>query len=154
MLRLRTPQLHPDHPGPLRIELPGRAGLTIDSGGEKIFAEEVERAVAAHPAVHDVVVVGKPSPRRGGEVVALVQLAPARPPTPSRARSAATTSRATSSPRSSCACRKSCARPRGRPTTGGSRGGRFARGRYRLRRAHPRSARTAIGPLTSTGPAP
>lgn len=60
-----------------RIELLGRAGLTINSGGEKIFAEEVERAVAAHPAVQDVVVVGRPSARWGSEVVALVQLDPA-----------------------------------------------------------------------------
>ncbi|MBQ6639836.1 MAG: acyl-CoA synthetase [Saccharopolyspora sp.] len=60
-----------------RIELLGRAGLVINSGGEKIFAEEVERAVAAHPAVQDVVVVGRPSARWGSEVVALVQLDPA-----------------------------------------------------------------------------
>lgn len=56
-----------------RIELLGREGLTINSGGEKIFAEEVERAVAAHPDVRDVVVVGRPSERWGEEVVALVE---------------------------------------------------------------------------------
>jgi fatty-acyl-CoA synthase len=58
-----------------RIELLGRDSVTINSGGEKIFAEEVERAVAAHPAVYDVVVVGRPSERWGNEVVAVVQLA-------------------------------------------------------------------------------
>lgn len=58
-----------------RIELLGRDGVTVNSGGEKIFVEEVERAVAAHPAVRDVVVVGRPSERWGSEVVAVVQLA-------------------------------------------------------------------------------
>ena len=56
------------------IELYGRDSVTINSGGEKIFAEEVERAIAGHPAVHDVVVVGRPSERWGQEVVALVAL--------------------------------------------------------------------------------
>ncbi|MFA5711206.1 acyl-CoA synthetase [Mycolicibacterium sp.] len=58
-----------------RIELLGRDSVTINSGGEKIFAEEVERAVAAHPHIYDVVVVGRPSERWGSEVVAVVQLA-------------------------------------------------------------------------------
>ena len=57
------------------IELLGRDAVTINSGGEKIFAEEVEQAISGHPAVHDVVVVGRPSERWGQEVVALVQLA-------------------------------------------------------------------------------
>jgi 3-oxocholest-4-en-26-oate---CoA ligase len=57
-----------------RIELLGRDSVTINSGGEKIFAEEVERAVACHPAVNDVIVVGRPSERWGSEVVAVVQL--------------------------------------------------------------------------------
>jgi len=56
------------------VELLGRDSVTINSGGEKIFAEEVERAIAGHPAVHDVVVVGRPSERWGSEVVALVEL--------------------------------------------------------------------------------
>ncbi len=58
-----------------QIELLGRDSVTINSGGEKIFAEEVERAVAAHPAVYEVVVVGRPSERWGQEVVAVVQFA-------------------------------------------------------------------------------
>jgi 3-oxocholest-4-en-26-oate---CoA ligase len=61
-----------------RIELLGRDSVTINSGGEKIFAEEVERAIAAHPDVYDVVVVGRPSERWGSEVVAVVQLAEGR----------------------------------------------------------------------------
>ncbi|MEV7431109.1 acyl-CoA synthetase [Nocardioides sp. NPDC092400] len=58
-----------------RIRLLGRDGVTINSGGEKIFVEEVERALAHHPAVRDVVVVGRPSERWGSEPVAVVQLA-------------------------------------------------------------------------------
>ena len=58
-----------------RIELLGRDSVTINSGGEKIFAEEVERAIASHPAVYDVVVAGRPSERWGNEVVAIVQFA-------------------------------------------------------------------------------
>jgi len=61
-----------------RIELLGRDSVTINSGGEKIFAEEVERAITSHPAVYDVVVVGRPSERWGSEVVALVQFAEAK----------------------------------------------------------------------------
>ncbi|MFC4372914.1 acyl-CoA synthetase [Nocardia halotolerans] len=57
-----------------RIELLGRDNLTINSGGEKIFVEEVERALAAHAAVLDVVVVGRPSQRWGSEVVAIVHV--------------------------------------------------------------------------------
>jgi 3-oxocholest-4-en-26-oate---CoA ligase len=57
------------------VRLLGRDALTINSGGEKIFAEEVERAIAAHSAVRDVLVVGRPSARWGSEVVAIVQLA-------------------------------------------------------------------------------
>src|SRR5690349_18089840 len=58
------------------IELLGRDSVTINSGGEKIFAEEVETAIASHPAVTDVVVTGRPSERWGQEVVAVVSLAP------------------------------------------------------------------------------
>lgn len=52
----------------------GRDSATINSGGEKVFAEEVERALASHPAVYDVVVTGRPSARWGAEVVAIVQV--------------------------------------------------------------------------------
>lgn len=57
------------------IELLGRDSVTINSGGEKIFVEEVETAIASHPAVGDVVVAGRPSERWGQEVVAVVALA-------------------------------------------------------------------------------
>jgi acyl-CoA synthetase (AMP-forming)/AMP-acid ligase II len=60
-----------------RIELLGRDSVMINSGGEKIFVEEVETAIASHPAVADVVVTGRPSERWGQEVVAVVALADA-----------------------------------------------------------------------------
>jgi acyl-CoA synthetase (AMP-forming)/AMP-acid ligase II len=56
------------------IELLGRDSVCVNSGGEKIFVEEVEAAVSHHPDVYDVVVCGRPSERWGQEVVAVVQL--------------------------------------------------------------------------------
>ena len=56
------------------VELRGRDSVTINSGGEKIFAEEVELAIKPHAAVFDCVVTGRPSERWGSEVVAIVQL--------------------------------------------------------------------------------
>jgi acyl-CoA synthetase (AMP-forming)/AMP-acid ligase II len=58
------------------IRLRGRGSLCINTGGEKVFPEEVEGVVVAHPDVHDVLVVGLPDPRWGQKVVAVVQLAP------------------------------------------------------------------------------
>jgi 3-oxocholest-4-en-26-oate---CoA ligase len=57
------------------VELLGRDSVTINSGGEKIFAEEVEQALIAHPSIDDALVVGRPSQRWGQEVVAVVQIA-------------------------------------------------------------------------------
>jgi fatty-acyl-CoA synthase len=54
----------------------GRDSVCINSGGEKIFAEEVERALKHHPAVYDVVVAGAPSERWGEQVTAIVQFQP------------------------------------------------------------------------------
>ncbi|RUP38683.1 MAG: acyl-CoA synthetase [Gordonia sp. (in: high G+C Gram-positive bacteria)] len=56
------------------IQVLGRSSAMINSGGEKVFAEEVERAVLTHPGVADVVVVGRPSERWGSEVVAIIAL--------------------------------------------------------------------------------
>ena len=56
------------------IELLGRESVTINSGGEKIFAEEVERAIKLHPSVYDAIVCDRPSDRWGKEVVAVVRL--------------------------------------------------------------------------------
>jgi fatty-acyl-CoA synthase len=62
------------------LQLLGRDSVTINSGGEKIFAEEVEHAVKHHPDVYDCVVVGTPSERWGQQVTALVQLREGRTP--------------------------------------------------------------------------
>jgi acyl-CoA synthetase (AMP-forming)/AMP-acid ligase II len=55
------------------IHLLGRGSVCINSGGEKIFPEEVEEALKTHPAVRDVVVVGVPDPKYGEQVVAVVE---------------------------------------------------------------------------------
>jgi acyl-CoA synthetase (AMP-forming)/AMP-acid ligase II len=54
--------------------------VCINTGGEKVFAEEVETALKTHADVFDAVVCGRPSDRWGEEVVALVQLRPGRDP--------------------------------------------------------------------------
>jgi 3-oxocholest-4-en-26-oate---CoA ligase len=56
------------------IELHGRDSVTINTGGEKVFAEEVEQVLKHHAAVYDALVVGRPSERWGQEVVAVVAL--------------------------------------------------------------------------------
>ncbi len=55
------------------IILLGRGSTSINSGGEKIFPEEVEAALKSHPAVFDAVVVGVPDKRWGERVTAVVQ---------------------------------------------------------------------------------
>lgn len=55
-----------------RLKLLGRDSVCINTGGEKVFVEEVEAVLHAHPAVRDAVVVGRPSERWGNEVCAVV----------------------------------------------------------------------------------
>jgi 3-oxocholest-4-en-26-oate---CoA ligase len=57
-----------------RVVLFGRGSGCINTGGEKVFPEEVEAAIRAHDDVFDAVVVGVPDERFGQKVVALVQL--------------------------------------------------------------------------------
>ncbi|MBM4231043.1 MAG: AMP-binding protein, partial [Gammaproteobacteria bacterium] len=52
----------------------GRSSTCINTGGEKVFPEEVEQVLKAHPAVFDALVVGVPDPRWGERVVAVVSL--------------------------------------------------------------------------------
>jgi acyl-CoA synthetase (AMP-forming)/AMP-acid ligase II len=55
------------------ITLLGRGSVSINSGGEKIFPEEVEAAVKSHEDAYDCVVVGVPDERFGSRVAAIVQ---------------------------------------------------------------------------------
>ncbi len=59
------------------ITLLGRGSACINTGGEKVYPEEVELRLKEHPDVFDAVVVGVPDERWGETVVALVELAPA-----------------------------------------------------------------------------
>ena len=54
------------------IRLFGRDSLVVNTGGEKVFVEEVEEVLRAHPGIADALVVGRPSERWGEEVVALI----------------------------------------------------------------------------------
>ena len=58
----------------------GRSSQCINSGGEKIYAEEVEAALKGHPDVADAVVVGVSDPRWGERVAAVVEPRPGRRP--------------------------------------------------------------------------
>jgi acyl-CoA synthetase (AMP-forming)/AMP-acid ligase II len=55
------------------ITLLGRGSVSINSGGEKIYPEEVESAVRSHPEVFDAIVVGAPDDRWGQRVAAIIQ---------------------------------------------------------------------------------
>jgi len=55
-----------------RIRILGRDAMVVNTGGEKVYVEEVEAVVRRHPDVADALVVGRPSERLGSEVVAVV----------------------------------------------------------------------------------
>ncbi|CUW26281.1 Long-chain-fatty-acid--CoA ligase FadD19 [Streptomyces reticuli] len=57
----------------------GRGSQCINTGGEKVYPEEVEQALKAHPDVYDALVAGVPDPRWGHQVAAVVQLRPGAP---------------------------------------------------------------------------
>lgn len=62
------------------VTMLGRGSVSINSGGEKVYPEEVEGALKGHPDVFDALVVGVPDPRYGQRVAAVVQPRPgARP---------------------------------------------------------------------------
>lgn len=58
------------------VTMLGRGSVSINSGGEKIYPEEVEAALKGHPDVFDALVVGVPDPRYGQHVAAVVQTRP------------------------------------------------------------------------------
>jgi 3-oxocholest-4-en-26-oate---CoA ligase len=64
------------------ITVLGRGSVSINSGGEKIYPEEVEQALKHHPSVYDAVVVGTPNERFGEQVTAVVQTRKGERPTP------------------------------------------------------------------------
>jgi fatty-acyl-CoA synthase len=67
------------------ITLVGRGTSTINTGGEKVFPEEVEKVIRALPGVEDCVVLGRPHERFGTSVAAVVQLADGSPESPAAA---------------------------------------------------------------------
>ena len=73
-VRYSAPGDHAKHLIDGSIEALGREAVCINTGGEKVFAEEVEEAVLRHQSVRDCVVVGVPSDVWGSEVVAVISL--------------------------------------------------------------------------------
>ena len=63
------------------VTMLGRGSVSINSGGEKIYPEEVEAALKGHPDVFDALVVGVPDARYGQHVAAVVQARPGSQPT-------------------------------------------------------------------------
>ncbi|KQW52996.1 acyl-CoA synthetase [Nocardioides sp. Root1257] len=57
-----------------RVTLLGRGSNCVNTGGEKVYPEEVEMAIKGHPAVYDVLVVGIPDEKYGQAVAAVVEL--------------------------------------------------------------------------------
>lgn len=63
-----------------RVLFLGRESSCINTGGEKVYVEEVERILKSHPAIYDALVVGVPDPRWGQRVTAVVALRPGHEP--------------------------------------------------------------------------
>ncbi len=61
------------------IRLLGRGTMCINTGGEKVYPEEVEAVLKSHPTIVDAVVVGMPDPRFGERVTAVLQAVPGHP---------------------------------------------------------------------------
>jgi fatty-acyl-CoA synthase len=55
------------------VKLLGRGSGCINTGGEKVFPEEVELVLKSHPAIYDAVVVGVPDERFGQSIAAVVE---------------------------------------------------------------------------------
>ena len=68
------------------VTLLGRGNTCVNSGGEKVFPEEVESALKSHPDVFDALVIGVADERLGQRVAALVQPREGRAPTRPRSR--------------------------------------------------------------------
>ena len=111
------------------LTLLGRGSVCINTGGEKVFPEEVEEVVKRYPGVHDCVVVGVPDEKWGEAITAVVSTNGG---TARRRGAEATSSRSTSPATrrrsTSCSSTRSTARRRARPTSS-------APGRWRWRRS-------------------
>jgi acyl-CoA synthetase (AMP-forming)/AMP-acid ligase II len=57
-----------------KVTLLGRGSNSVNTGGEKVYPEEVEAAIKAHPAVYDCLVVGVPDAKYGQAVAAIIEL--------------------------------------------------------------------------------
>ena len=127
------------------IHLLGRGALCINTGGEKVYPEEVEAVLKHHPGVADAVVLGAPDERFGQRVVAVIATS-----TASRARprdAAGALPRAPRGLQGAARCTSSTrsrARPPARPTTRGHVTDRRAvtRKTPARRRGSPRSSTT------------
>ena len=64
------------------LQLLGRGSVCINTGGEKVFPEEVEEVLKTHPGVLDAACVGVPDERFGEAITAVVELREGEPPTP------------------------------------------------------------------------
>jgi fatty-acyl-CoA synthase len=65
------------------ITLLGRGSVCINTGGEKVFPEEVEEVLKTHPGVRDAVVVGVPDEKFGEAITGVVELEPGSSPSDS-----------------------------------------------------------------------
>ena len=102
------------------ITVLGRGSVSINTGGEKVYPEEVESALKSHLPVFDAVVVGVPDERWGERVTAWCRRGRA----PCRSSTISPSTPARISPRtrcraSSCSSTRSCGRRRANPTTAG-----------------------------------
>ena len=85
-----------------KVTLLGRGSNCINTGGEKVYPEEVEMAIKGHPACTTCLVVGVPDEKYGQAVAAVVQ---PREGADARARGAARASCARTCPATSCRAR-------------------------------------------------
>ncbi len=134
------------------IELLGRGSVSINTGGEKVFPEEVEEAVKLHPAVVDAVVVGVPDDRFGEVIAAVVALNEGDAATSEEiADSAARAPRRVQATAPRVRRRPRCRAGRtARPTTPGPSASRSSRPRTR-RRPDATGPRIAPGPVAQSG---
>ncbi len=113
------------------VHLLGRGSVCINTGGEKVYPEEVEGVLKGHPSIYDVVVVGVPHERWGEQVAAVVVPAPGldAPSVDDLAQFCRGRLAGYKSPRQVSSSRRSFAHRRARPTTGGPKRWRSDRDR-------------------------